>query len=125
MGTSKHGHITVVVACCLLGPGLIGFLFTALPVPSQNPPRKPLERYYADCIDRILASCHCKAERCASRSPRLRAQAEKAALKAAFLKTHREALIAEMMGSDIGRKDYKVKRFLNQRFSEMAARQAL
>ena len=75
-----------------------------------------LTAFYQAAIDMEIASCLNKQSLQDSRSIELQRKGHHEASKAQFLMTHRDRLIKDMLSSDLGRKDYKIQRFMNDRF---------
>ena len=75
-----------------------------------------LKTYYEKAIDQEIANCLQKSDLRDSRSVNLRLKGHREASKALFLQTHREALVDSMLATHLKPVDYKVQRFLNERF---------
>lgn len=75
-----------------------------------------LTAYYQSAIDNEINSCLEKKSLQNSRSGQLQRKGHMEASKAQFLIANREFLAATMVRDDIGRKPYKVQRFLNDKF---------
>jgi len=75
-----------------------------------------LTAYYQSAIDDEITSCQEKQSLQNSRSVHLQRKGHLEASKAQFLIANREHLVAAMMKDGIGRKPYKVQRFLNDKF---------
>jgi len=78
--------------------------------------RLTLTTYYQSAIDDEINSCLEKKSFQNSRSGQLQRKGHLEASKAQFLMANREHLVAAMMRDDVGRKPYKVQRFLNDKF---------
>lgn len=75
-----------------------------------------LTAYYQTMIDNEINSCLEKQSLQDSRSVHLQRKGHLEASKAQFLMANREHLVEAMMKDAIGRKPYKVQRFLNDKF---------
>ena len=75
-----------------------------------------LSHYYQAAIDHEISSCLEKKSLQNSRSGQLQRKGHLEASKAQFLMANRDHLVDAMMRSDIGRKPYKIQRFLNEQF---------
>lgn len=75
-----------------------------------------LQAYYEKAIEQEIAACLKKSELRDSRSVNLRLKGHREASKALFLQTHREGLVDSMLAMQLKPVDYKVQRFLNERF---------
>ncbi|MDJ0876871.1 MAG: hypothetical protein QNJ02_16490 [Desulfobacterales bacterium] len=73
--------------------------------------------YYESAIAQEIAACRAKRELRSSRSPNLRMKGHREASKALFLETHKAQLVESMVALNIEAKNYKVARFLNDRFN--------
>ncbi len=76
-----------------------------------------LKVYYEKAIDQEIADCQKMSALRASRSLNLRRKGHREASKALFLETHKGQLVDGMMATKLEPKDYKVQRYLNDRFS--------
>ena len=76
-----------------------------------------LKVYYEKAIDQEIADCQKMSALRSSRSQNLRMKGHREASKALFLETHKVQLVDGMMAARIEPKDYKVQRYLNDRFS--------
>ena len=76
-----------------------------------------LKVYYEKAIDQEIADCQKMSALRASRSHNLRIKGHREASKALFLETHKVQLVDGMMAAKLKPKDYKVQRYLNDRFS--------
>ncbi len=83
---------------------------------SQNIDNPDLAGKYAAFIDEAIAKCRKKAEMLGSKSPNIRRQAFCACLKGAYLKTHREELVAYLTVIDAVPSCNRVQYNLNKRF---------
>lgn len=101
-------HWTMVVG---LAVGLLG----ATPVPATATAADQAE--YSMAINAIIDKCSKKQCLNRSRSVHLRRCAEKAAIKAAYLKRNQARLVEAMMAEKLPLKTYKIERFVNARFS--------
>lgn len=72
---------------------------------------------YENAIDDEIAHSRQLTSLLASRSANLRKKGHREASMAMFLETHRDKLVDDMMKQDLEPKDYKVARFLNERFN--------
>ena len=77
-----------------------------------------LVKFYENYINEKISSCHLKFQLKESRSENLQKCAAMEIIKAIFLKRDREALIEEMINSNVGVKEYKIEYFLNKKFFE-------
>ncbi len=85
--------------------------------PAMGSDAVPVDRMvYEDAVDDEIARSHQMASLMASRSAKLRMKGHREASKAMFLESHRERLVNDMLGVNLEPKDYKVERFLNERF---------
>lgn len=72
--------------------------------------------FYKSAIDQEIHVCKEMTSLLSSRSPNLRLKGHREASKAIFLETQRDRLVEDMARLDLEPKDYKVDRFLNDRF---------
>ena len=72
---------------------------------------------YEDAIDDQIAQSRQMSSLLTSRSPNLRIKGHREASMAMFLEAYRDRLVDEMVKLDLEPKDYKIERFLNDRFS--------
>ena len=75
-----------------------------------------LRAYYEKAITQEISACLKKSALRSSRSLNLRMKGHREASKALFLQTNREALVDSMLALQLAPADYKVERFLNDRF---------
>ena len=83
---------------------------------SQSIDNPNLAGIYAAFIDEAIAKCRKKAEMLGSKSPNIRRQAFCACLKGAYLKTHKEELVAYLTVIDAVPSCNRVQYHLNKRF---------
>ena len=95
---------------------LVLLAFVVAPVQGGDDLRA-LKVYYEKAIDQEIADCQKKSALRASRSQNLRMKGHREASKALFLMTHKVQLVDGMMAAKLAPKDYKVQRYLNDRFS--------
>ncbi len=72
---------------------------------------------YEDAIDEEIAQCRQMASLMTSRSSNLRKKGYREASMAMYLETNRDELVVDMMKLNLEPKEYKVERYLNDRFS--------
>ena len=90
-------------------------VFAAAPAMAAD--AAPIDRMvYENAIDDEIARSRQMASLMTSRSANLRRKGHREASMAMFLETHRERLVNDMMAVNLEPKDYKVERFLNDRF---------
>jgi hypothetical protein len=82
---------------------------------SDEPPTKRL--VYENAIDEEIAASRQMAGLQTSRSANLRMKGHREASKAMFLEAHRDRLVDDMLKRNLEPKNYKIERFLNERFS--------
>jgi hypothetical protein len=68
-------------------------------------------------VDEYIKSCDAKSEMLSSRSENIRNSARRSCMKASYCRNNREELIQEMLDRKIEPKQYKVRLFLSERFS--------
>ena len=72
---------------------------------------------YEDALNDEIAQSRQMTSLLTSRSANLRMKGHREASKAMFLESHRDQLVDDMLKMNLEPKDYKVDRFLNDRFS--------
>lgn len=92
------------------------FMLWAVPVMSQKPANTKLKALYEASIDELISKCESKTVLRNSKFGNVRSAAEIALMKAVFLNNHKEMLVQDMLGSNIGIKPYKIDYYLNHRF---------
>ena len=92
------------------------FVFGAFSVSGDTDVGRDRAAFFANCIDKKISCCDCKAGMWNSRSKNLRSCSRLAILKAIFLSANREQLIREMEANGVAMKTYKVDYYLNKRF---------
>jgi hypothetical protein len=76
-----------------------------------------LRSYHEVFIDKLISNCKYKeAFMYDSRSENLCQGAAIGCLKAAYLKSHKEMLIEDIIASEIGKKPYMIQYYLNNKF---------
>ncbi|MGD1969132.1 MAG: hypothetical protein PVF86_16700 [Desulfobacterales bacterium] len=70
-------------------------------------------------VDDYIAACERKSAMLDSSSANIRRDAMLACLRATFCRTSKDALLDEMLASNVEPKPYKVRHFLNARFDEI------
>jgi hypothetical protein len=76
-----------------------------------------LRSYHEVVIDKLISNCKYKeAFMRDSRSENLRQAAAIGCLKAAYLKSHKEVLVENLISAGIGKKPYKIQYYLNCKF---------
>jgi hypothetical protein len=89
-----------------------------LVVPAMGGDEATTERLvYENAIDEEIAQSRQMTSLLTSRSENLRMKGHREASKAMFLEAHRDRLVDDMVALNLEPKDYKVERFLNERFS--------
>ena len=88
-----------------------------LAVPAMGGDEAATRIVYEKAIDGAIAQSLQKTSLLASQSANLRMKGHREASKVKFLEAHRDRLVDDMVSLNIEPKDYKVKRFLNDRFS--------
>ncbi len=73
--------------------------------------------YYEAAIDEEITQCRHLSSLTSSRSPNLRRKGHQEASMAKYLETNRDELVVDMMKLNLEPKEYKVERYLNDRFS--------
>ena len=95
---------------------LMVIVFLVTPAMGAEP--GPVKRVvYENAIDEEITRSREMASLLTSRSPNLRKKGHREASMAMFLETHRDRLVDDMLEMKLEPKDYKVERFLNERFS--------
>ena len=101
-----------------LAPVIALMVMVILIAPAMGDEAGPVKRIvYEDAIDDEIARSRQMASLLTSRSANLRKKGHREASMAMFLETHRDRLVNDMMAMNLAPKDYKVERFLNDRFS--------
>jgi hypothetical protein len=72
-------------------------------------------------VDNYISTCEAKSALLNSTSENIRRSAMRACLKAIFCKKAKDELIDALVANNVEPKPYKVHRFLNARFNEVAA----
>lgn len=100
--------------------GFLGLAVTigAVPVYSDEPAADHQRSYYLNCIENEIEDNVSKMEFVTSRSDNLREHGIEAAMKAAFLTKHRDALVQEMVLRNVGMRPHTVDHYLLLRFNE-------
>jgi len=74
---------------------------------------------YSSCIERLIARCNAKADLRNSHMNNVKQAAALYWLKARFLENLKEDLSREMLGNNIGEKQYQIEHFVNHKFFEL------
>jgi hypothetical protein len=101
------------------------FLLGVFHVSAHSGNDNDLKAYYENCIDNRIKCCNCKALRWDSKSKKISCCAMIAMLKAAYFRENKNLLIEEMNAKNIGKKQYKVDHYLNEKFFKVYRSSAL
>ena len=108
----KPGHF-MAIAMAWLAIGM-----WALPACGDESPADQQKSYYLKCINDEIENNSCKVVLTASRSKKLQAYGEKAALRTVFLSQNRDALAQEMVAQKVSMRPQAVQQYLRQRFNQ-------
>ena len=101
-----------------LVPMIALMVIALLAVPAMGGDEAQTKRLvYEDALDDEIAQSRQMTFLLTSRSANLRMKGHREASKAMFLESHRDQLVDDMLKMNLEPKDYKVDRFLNDRFS--------
>jgi hypothetical protein len=75
-----------------------------------------LEILYVDYIEELISKCESKAARYDSKCQNIRRASSLYSLKAAFYRSHKVALVNDMIEEDVGTKAHRIHYYLNKRF---------
>jgi phosphoribosylpyrophosphate synthetase len=106
-----------LITIIILSAAVFAVIIMALPSPGGVMMRSKLEAI----VDDYISTCEAKSALLNSSSANIRRSAMCACLKAAFCKHAKAELIDALVANNVAPKPYKVRRFLNTRFNEVAA----
>jgi hypothetical protein len=106
-------RLVIVMAMVCLTAGI-----WALPACGDESPADQQKSYYLKCINDEIENNSCKVVLTASRSKKLQAYGEKAALRTVFLSQNRDALAQEMVAQKVSMRPQAVQQYLQQRFNQ-------
>jgi len=107
--TIKNASIFILIA--------VGIFLAIGQAAGENSDNASLRSYHEVVIDKLISNCKYKeAFMRDSRSENLRKAAAIGCLKAAYLKSHKEMLIENLIAAEIGKKPYKIQYYLNSKF---------
>lgn len=94
------------------------FILNTLSLADGAAPAETIQSY-SICIERLIARCNAKADFRNSQMNSVRQAAALYWLKARFLENLKDELSREMLGSNIGEKQYQIEHFVNHKFFEL------
>ncbi|RJR51122.1 MAG: hypothetical protein C4576_04135 [Desulfobacteraceae bacterium] len=87
--------------------------------PADEPAPSRTTLTYSNCIERLIARCNAKADLGNSHMTNVKQAAALYWLKARFLENLKDELSREMLGRQVGEKQYQIEHYVNHRFFEL------
>ena len=107
--TIKNASILILIA--------VGVFFIIGHAAGGISQKAALRAFHEVVIDNLISNCKYKEGSMRdSRSVHLRQAAAISCLKAAYLKSHKEMLLENLITAEIGEKPYKIQYYLNSKF---------